>query len=135
MVEVAENSVETVHGGQVLIKVAEMVLAELAGRYSQAASAVQGWSDSSLDSPSFAPGRPTCEARSDRRLAGDGTPARRQCNSVGSYQSVNSAPSFAMRSMLGVLVAHHPLVIGADVPEGRCPSPQMMRMFGFLSAA
>jgi hypothetical protein len=40
MVEVAEELVESVHGGQELVAVAEMVLAELAGRIPCALSAV-----------------------------------------------------------------------------------------------
>ena len=48
------------------------------------------------------------------------------------YQSVKSAPSFAMLSMFGRPVAHHALVVGADV-EPPMSSPQMTRMFGFFA--
>ncbi len=58
VIQVAEELVEPVDGGQVLVPVAEVILAELAGRVASglSSSAIVG---SSFCSPTAAPGTPT----------------------------------------------------------------------------
>jgi len=102
VIEVAEEFVEPVHGRKVLVPVAEMVLAELACGVATALrkSAIVG---SSFFRPSGAPGKPTLVRpvrMGDWPVMNAARPAVQLCCP---YQSVNSAPSFAMRSMLGVL--------------------------------
>ena len=58
MVEIAEELVEAVDGRQHFVAVAEVVLAELAGRIAERLEQL-GDSRVSLGMPSFAPGRPT----------------------------------------------------------------------------
>ena len=59
MVEIAEEFVEAVHGRQEFVAVAEMVLAELAGRIALRLRAGRRWSDRLPTALPLPPGRPT----------------------------------------------------------------------------
>ena len=102
VVEVAEELVEAVHRRQVLVAVAEMVLAELAGGVAERLEQL-GDGRVRLLRPSGAPGRPTLVRpvrTGDCPVTKAARPAVQLCCP---YQSVNRAPSRAIRSMLGVL--------------------------------
>ena len=102
VVQVAEELVEPVHGRQELVAVAEVVLAELAGRVAERLEqlrdgrifCLQARSATLACRPSLSPVRDTlCPVMNDAR------PAVQLCSP---YESVNRMPSFAMRSMFGV---------------------------------
>ena len=115
VVEVTEELVEPVHRGQVLVAVAEVVLAELAGRV--ALPPQQGRQRRVLVREPLRRTRQSHlgEARADRRLPGDESrPARRAALlgvGVGEDGALAGEPVDVGRP-----ITHHPAVVGADVP-------------------
>ena len=102
VIEIAEELVEAVHRRQMFVAVAEMVLAELAGGVAEGLQDVRDARDPAALKSEFAPGRPTLVSPvriGDCPVMKAARPAVQLC---WPYQSVNSAPSLAMRSMLGV---------------------------------
>jgi hypothetical protein len=98
VVKVPEELIEAVSGGQELIAVTEVILAELAGDVTQRLEEC----GSSDRSPRSAPGSPTLVRPvriGDWPVMNAARPAVQLC---WPYQSVNIAPSFATRSMFGV---------------------------------
>jgi hypothetical protein len=101
VVEVAEELVEAVHGGEELVPVTEMVLPELPGGV---AVRLEQLRDRGVLSPQaqWAAGIPTLLNPVRKTLwpvRNDDRPAVQLCSP---YESVNRIPSSAMRSMFGV---------------------------------
>ena len=102
MIEVAEELVEAVHGRQKLVAVAEMVLAELAGRVAERLQQLGDRRILRLKPDGRARQADLGQAGAERRLAGDegGAPGGAALLAVPVGEQI--APSLAMRSMLGV---------------------------------
>ncbi len=102
VVERAEELVEAVRGRQMLVAVAEVVLAELAGLVPPGLEQL-GDGDVAGLKPFLGARQADLEhAGAKADLTGDEA-ARPAVQLCWPYQSVNSAPSLAMRSMFGVL--------------------------------
>lgn len=122
MVEVAEEFVEAVVRGQVLIQVAEMVLAELAGGI---AKRLQQLRDGRIEL-----GQPFLRARqTDLGEAGaDGRLAVKERRTTGGT-ALLAVPVREQRTLfrdaidVRRFIAHHALVVGADVPEADVVAP------------
>ena len=116
MVEVAEELVEAVHRRQELVAVAEVVLAELAGRI---ALRLQDVGDGRvlLRQAFRRAGQADLEqAGADRRLAGDEGGAARRAGLLAVI--VGEDRAFAGDAVdVGRAVAHHAAIVGADVPQ------------------
>ena len=107
-----------------LVAVADVVLAELAGRVAVRSLSRSAMVGSSAVRPSFAPGRPTLVSPvriGDWPVRNAARPAVQLCCP---YQSVNIAPSRPIRSMFGRPVAHRPVVVDARVPPADVVAPQ-----------
>jgi hypothetical protein len=101
VVEVAEELVEAVGRGQVLVAVAQVVLAELASDVAQRLEQV-AMVGSSGCRPRVAPGSPTLVSPVRMGAWPVMNAARPAVQLCCPYQSVKRQPSFATRSMLGV---------------------------------
>ena len=106
MVEVAEELVEPVDGGQELVAVAEVVLAELAGGIAEGLEQLGDGRVVLAASPSVAPGSPTLVR-----------PVRRPCWPVMNDGAAGGA------ALLGVVVGEHHPFLGDAVDVGRACSP------------
>ena len=114
MVEIAEEFVEAVHGRQIFVAVAEMVLAELPGGV---AERLQGFRDThvfGVKSDVRAGQADFGQAGPDRRLSGDEGRAPRGATLL-------AVPVGKQRAFLGDAVdvgravAHHAQIVGADI--------------------
>ena len=114
MVEIAEELVEAMHGRQILVAVAEMVLAELPGGV---AERLQGFRDTHVFGvkPDVRAGQADLgQAGPDRRLSGD-----ERCASGGA--TLLAVPVGEQRAFLGDAVdvgravAHDAQIVGADI--------------------
>ena len=115
VIEIAEELVEAVHGRQELVAVAEMVLAELAGRVALRLQQV-GDRRVLVGKPFLRRRQPHFEqARAQRALAGDEGGAARGAGLlpviVGEDRALARDPIDVGRA-----VAHHAAIVGADVP-------------------
>ena len=102
VIQVAKELVKAVRRGQEFVLVAEVVLAELSGHIAERLEQLGDGRVFFLQTES-APGRPTLVRpvrMGDWPVINAARPAVQLC---WPYQSVNMAPSLAMRSMLGVL--------------------------------
>ena len=122
VVEIAEEFVEAVVGGQMLVEVAQVIFAELAGHVALGLEqlghrqvfllqAFLGARQADLEQP-----------RSERRLAGD---ERRAAGRAALLAiPVREQRSFFGDAVdVGRLVAHHAAVVGADVPVADVVAP------------
>jgi hypothetical protein len=116
VVEVAEELVETVHRRKEFVAVAEMVLAELPRHVAHRLQEVgDGWV--LLRQPFRSAGQADLQqAGANGRLAGD--EGRAPCRAGLLAIIVGEDRAFAGDAVdIGRPVAHHPAVVGADVPE------------------
>ena len=116
VVQVAEELVEPVDGGQELVEVAEVVLAELPRGVAQVLER-RGDRAGLGGQPDLGPGlADRGHAGADRQLAGDERRAARRATRLGVVVGEQHA-------LLGELVevrrppGHHAAVVGADVPD------------------
>ena len=115
MVEVAEELVEAMHGREVLVEIAEVILAELAGGVPHWLEELgDGWVFR-LESLVFARHPDTQQSGAERALAGDkgGASGGARLLAVG----IGELDAFAGNPVdVGGLEAHHAEAVGADVP-------------------
>ena len=102
VIERAEELVEAVRGGQRLVGVAEVVLAELRGHVALRLEQL-GDRDVARLEPFLRAGQADLEVAGAKAALPRDEAARPAVQLCWPYQSVKSAPSLAMRSMLGVL--------------------------------
>ena len=122
VVERAEELVEAVRGGQRLVGVAEMVLAELRGHVALRLEELGDRDVPRLQAFLGARQADLEQAGAEARLAGDERPA-------AGGAALLAVPVGEQRAFLGDavdvgrLVAHHALVVGADVPVADVVAP------------
>ena len=133
VVERAEELVEAVRGRQVRVEVAEVVLAELTGHVAERLEQLGDRHVARLQ-PFLRAGQAHLQqAGAERRLAGD---ERRAAGGA----ALLAVPVGEQRALfrdavdVGRLVAHHPLVVGADVPVADVVAPDDEDV-GLLAAA
>ena len=122
VIEVAEELVEAVHGGQVLVAVAEVVLAELAGDVAVVLEQIGDGRILRLQPELGARQTDLQQAGAERVLPGDegGAAGRAALLPV----VVREQRTFCGDPVdVGSAVAHHSAVVAADVPD-RCRRPR-----------
>ena len=131
VIEIAEEFVEAVHGRQVFVAVAEMVLAELAGGIAERLEQFGDGRVFLLQSDGGAGHADLGQARADRVLAGDEARAAGGAALLGVV--VGEGHPFLRDAVdVGGPVAHHAAAEVADVPDADVVAPEDQDVWFFL---